>query len=447
MSLVNIIFTFLIFSISGFISTQAAPLSEIQIQQEHNRGVELARSGKHKEGLEILHSLLTQAPDNYPLLRDIIIITTWDDDCPSALQLYKPIQDRSGQEPYLIAPVSECLYNSGNQSDAISKLKAGIEQWPEDSGLKEQLDTLNEKKRAAQESRELELLSTVAVSFGTNESDQGNREWSFATRYTKNLNKNARIYARLISSRADDPQFNTGDLNRAAVGTHLGFTEKWSLNQDFSFDVRRNGENGSTTTLTYRPVNLWSFEIMYASYSEELPLRAKALLIDADLTSASVDFHTENYLWIWSVGLSHANFSDNNNRNALNTSLGYAYVLRDDWEQRLILGVYSSENTESNTVYYNPLEDTSITLTHELDVVYASRFKRHIDRLFVSMGSYSQKNEKSEITLGIRFEQEYEFTDYDSLLFNVSLNRNVYDGEKENEKSFFISYSRKIKAL
>jgi len=435
---------------------QAEPLSAAGIESEHQRGVALARAGKYKEGLNVLRALLTQVPKHYPVIRDIVIITTWTKDCPLALQHYKRIQDHSKQEPYLIGPVSTCLYETGNKTQAIEKLQSGISQWPDDNELKKTLSGLQLRERQLQEQKRqkrarqndtspLDLKSNISVSAGVNESDQGNQEWFLNTRYNRKVRDNAQIYARIVIVRADDPQFDTGDLNRVGIGGGINFLGKWALTQDFAFDVDQGGESGSTTTLIHAPNSSWSFDLGYTSFAEDLPLRAKAQLIDANRTFGSTDFHTEDYRWTWSASAARYNFSDSNNRESISTALSYAYVLRNDWEQRIIFDIYRSTNTNDNSVvYYNPEDDLSIGLTHQLDIVYDSRFKRHVDHLYVSLGNYRQKNISAKGTWGIRFAQDYEVDDTHAFGFSVAYNQRVYDGTRENEKSFLIYYSKRL---
>jgi len=437
-------------------STQpkSAPLSSNAFQAEHQRGVDLARAEKYAEGLKILQTLLQQQPRNYArnydVIRDIVIITTWMENCPAALKHYRQIQTHTKQEAYLLGPVSQCLYETGRKEQAFDKLDSAIAQWPNDSELKKIQSELlaqekAERQREIARNKILAQKSVVTVSTGVNESDQGNQEWSVETSYKRKMQENIQLYVRTLTVRADDPQFDTGDLNRIGIGAEINLRSNWDLIQDFSFDIDRSSEGGSTTTVIYSLNSLWVFDLSYATYAEDLPLRAKAQLIDSNRATTSVDFHTEDYLWTWSAAIASYDFSDGNNRNSISTALSYAYVLRDDLEQRIIFDVYKSTNSNDNSVvYYNPENDLSIGLTHQLDIVYDSIFKRHVDHLYVSIGRYKQKNINGTGIWGIQFEQEYNFDNINSFGFSAAYNQRVYDGNREKEKAFFINYSRQL---
>ena len=441
MSLINFSITLILLSLSGLSPSQAVTLSDKEFESERTRAVEIARAGQYDQGLVMLRSLLDQTTNQYPLQRDIVIITSWKEDCPAALELYEPIRTHTNQEAYLIGPVGRCLYDVGEEQEAIRILQAGIIQWPDDEELKEILANIT----AAPEP-EPPYISTAYIdaSLGANQSDQGNQEWFLETRYSRRFRANFLYYARFLTVRADDPQFETGDLNRVGVGGRYDFLDNWAVAQDFSFDVKRSNEGGSTTTLFYTLPPLWTFDLSYASFAEDLPLRAKAQSIDSDRASASADFHTDDYLWTWSASVSLYDFSDGNNRNAFFTAGSYAYVLKDEREQRISLELYRTTNTALNTVYYSPEEDLTLTVTHILDIVYDSRFKRHVDHFYVYLGNYIQKGEDTKGTWGLRFEQDYDFDDINSFSFSVAYDDRVYDGTRESEKSFYLSYKRNL---
>jgi len=435
-SLIQFTVALLFFATSGL--APAATLSDKEAAAELSRGVEIAREGHYDQGLEILQAVLEQTKNQYPVLRDIVIITTWKEDCPAALQAYEEIHNHPEQEAYLIAPVSRCLYEVGKEQEAFDKLQAGIKQWPGDKELQDLLTSLQSGPEPFVSS------SFVNVAVGANQSDQGNQEWILETLYNKRFRADFLAYARFLTIRADDPNFDTGDLNRVGVGGRYDFLDKWAVDQEFSFDLKRSGESGSTTTLFYTLEPSWTFNLSYASFAEDLSLRAKAQLIDSDRISASVDFHTEDYLWTWAASTSLYDYSDGNDRNTFFTTGSYAYVLKTELEQRVSLELYRSTNTNIDTFYYNPIDDLTLTVSHVVDYVYDSKFKRHVDHFYVYIGSYSQKNQSSKSVWGLRFEQDYDFDDYNALNISFGFDERVYDGNRENQLAFYVNYRRNL---
>lgn len=417
--------------------TAAETLSETELVSEHERGVDVARNGEHIQGLQILLSLLQRAPDYYPAQRDAVIIASWSGDCDQALQLYEPIKDRPNQESYLIAPVSDCLYKTGHKDQAFNKLDTALASTPDNDDLKNMRATLQARK-------ESEPYGIFTFAMGNNESDQGAIEWSIRTSYTHIFENSNQLYARFVALRAIDPHFETGKVNRLALGLQVGLFENWYVRSEYSADVQRENEEGVLVLLAYSPSPLWHFELSHASFSEDLPLRAKALAIEGDRNTLAADFHTANYGWTWSAAASQYRFSDDNERDSLYTEISYAYVLQDRLEQRLRLGYYTATNTLDNTIYYNPQEEQSLTLTHQLDYVYDSRFQRHVDHLYLYIGYYSQEGQKTNDIWGMSFSQDYEYDKYHSVNLTLAYRNAVYDGQDEAEHSAMLSYRRNL---
>ncbi|MCG6970676.1 MAG: hypothetical protein LJE85_13000 [Gammaproteobacteria bacterium] len=425
-----------IFFLSGTVSVAAETLNDNPL---HDKGVNAAREGNHQEGIAILQSILAKDPDNYAVRRDLVIVATWANDCDLALKNYQSIKDAPNQEAYLLIPVSECLNEQNRQADAITLLEKGVTIWPENEEIKEKLTEFKQE-------RDMDIAPVASVSLSTDSSDQGNLEWLFETRYSQQLLKDTRGYARFLAVRADDPEFATGDLNRLGVGVIHHLTYQWTFDVELSTDVKNSGEEGITGAVIFEPYYLWQLGLQHATFAEDLPLRAKAVGTTSDRTTAFVDFRTQDYRWTWSAGANQYEFSDENNRRSFYTSGSYAYHLKPKLENRLVLDLYRSKNSlpATNAVYFNPSRDSTITLTHKTSLVYNSRFKRHVDHFYGFVGSYWQQDYSSNPIYGIGLQQEYNFTDFDYLTWGAGVDSRVYDGDREQQFSIYITYEHKF---
>lgn len=416
----------------GLTAVSAQTLSDDPL---HDKAVKLAREGDNQQGLSILQSILDKDPENYAVRRDLIIIATWAENCGLALKNYQLIKDAPNQEAYLLVAVSDCLNETNRRSEAIALLEKGRAQWPEDEELEQKLAELNNEQQS-------ETAPKVSVSLSSNNSDQGNLEWLLETRYSQQLLKDTRGYARFLAARANDPEFATGDLNRLGAGIthHLNF--RWTFDVMVSTDVTESGEEGLTGTVFFQPHELWELSAQHATYAEDLPLRAKATDTTSDRSSFSADFHTQDYQWTWSAGVSMYDFSDGNKRKSYSTAGDYAYYLQPKLEHRLALDLYRATNTlpATNVVYYNPSRETSITLTHKTTVVFNTRFVRHVDNYYAYIGNYAQEGYGGEAIYGVGVQQEYQFTDNDYFTWEGGLGSRVYDGKREQQASISVSY-------
>jgi tetratricopeptide (TPR) repeat protein len=422
---------------TGLTTANAAQTLDINSQQE--KGVQLGREGKYQEGLAILQKILDKNPGNYAVRRDFVVIATWAGDCDLALKNYEKIKQAKHQEGYLIAAVSDCLNEQNRPEQAIALLEKGAKQSPDDDDIKQKLTELKKEHK-------LNTAKSLRVSLSNNNSDQGNQEWLFETRYSQQVLKDTRAYARLLVARADDPKFATGDLNRLGVGAIHHLNYKLSFDVELSTDVQSSGEEGITGTVLYQPHYLWELGAQHASFAEDLPLRAKAADVSSNRTSLFADFHSPDYRFEWSANASQYRFSDSNTRKSFSTTAGYAHYMTASLEHRLIVDFYRSSNTlpSGSVVYFNPGRDTAINLTHKSSLVYDSRFKRHVDNFFVYLGSYWQKDYDRKPVYGFGLQQEYNFTDTAYFTWGASYNSHVYDGRREREIGVFASYEQKF---
>lgn len=399
-----------------------------ELDSEHQRGVALARDGRHDDALSVLTPLVRKFPGHYPVRRDIVVITAWKGDCRAAVWRHSRLGDYPDPEPFYILPVGECLVRLGRVNEAIALLDAGQRRWPENASLTSAYaDTL--AKREERPPNELRLDA------GTNDSDQGKREWLWGARLGHKLSDRTGIHARSASSRSGYDALQSGKQDRLGLGAQHEFLFNLILAQEFSGDIHRSGQGGSLTSVVYMPGDLWRFGAARTSFAEDLPLRAKAQLIEAKRTDFSAGFHTADYRWSWTASAARYDFSDSNRRSTLFTSLGYAYEIIPRREQRVFIEYYQSENTLANTVYFNPLNDKSASVVHKTGFVHDTRFRRHVDHLTLSLGIYEQRGFARHGIWGVRYEQDYDFTARTALSVGAGHARRIYDGAAEFETS------------
>ncbi len=193
-----------------------------------------------------------------------------------------------------------------------------------------------------------------------------------------------------------------------------------------------------------RPDDYWRFDLAYNSYAEDIPLRARAQNIEADQISLGMSYNG-GQTWQWRAGASYTDFSDTNERTALLTSVDWNYSPGPFFRHHLIPEIYSSKNTLAGAPYFNPSRDLSLALTHMTEwlVTLAPNY-RHADRLFVTVGSYDQEGFEVMTRWGVRYEQDYNWNDTTSLLWNIGYYRNVYDGNPENEPRFLLAFRKRF---
>ncbi|MEK7666788.1 MAG: hypothetical protein AAB406_03860 [Pseudomonadota bacterium] len=405
---------------------------------EHTRGVQLARAGHYEEGLGVLLPLLARFPEDYPLQRDVILITLWKGDCPGALKRFERVRHRPDLEPYLVVPLNDCLLAANRPNEARRLTRLAHERHPDDESLH---NAFLKTDLVLRVDRSLDEQSPALDAELRNDStDQGLTEWIGRVEGSTRISEATRLYTRYRFTRSTQAQYQAGDLDRVGVGLRYRVDEQLHLDQEFSADLYESRKGGSTTRVVYEPRDAWRFMVAYASFAEIIPLRARAAGIEASQTSAEAAYEHRDYRWEGLASIHYFDFTDTNQRTALYVTVGHAYEMRSHREQRLFFEWSQSRNTLDGAVYFNPSYENSLGFMHRTDFVFDSRYWRHVDHLWLSVNAYNQNGFGTHGRWAVRYEQEYDFDEARALAVGAGIARNAYDGKYETEIRVYLNY-------
>ena len=394
---------------------------------EHTRGVELARKGYYEQGLAILERLLEQFPDNYPLQRDVIMITIWKGDCARALQRFSRIRGYPELESYFVPLLVECYLQLDRPYEARVLAQDARARYPRD----ERIADLLEQARNALEQRQLRWRRReFYASISTSDSDRGFLEWRVLSRVAAPLWPGAEIFSRFALTVSEEKSFAAADQRRPGIGIEQRLFDRLALGYEMSWDIRTDRRQRHAVSGRLYGGN-WDIGADAVTYSEQTPLRGRAAGIEGRRWGLSGYYHRQ-YVWFLSMGLDAFEFSDRNQRRQWYARGGYAVELKPHREQRLILALSGVTNTLSDAVYFNPRRDLGVDIVHRTDFVYTStRFTRHVDHLVLSAGSYIQYGFDARPRWRVRFEQDYDFNPANALVWGAAIGSAVYDGAAE----------------
>lgn len=430
------IYTLKLISITLLTVAVAEAQSAAALEQAHEKAVAMARAGHHAEALQHLAVLMAQHPDFYPAKRDYVIVAAWSGDCDLALQSFATFAQQSDLEDYLVQPVSECMAEMRLLRPARDLLAEALKKHPDNEDIRSALKQVDDEIR-------WQARPDFFMRMAANDSDAGTREWQLETRYSQELAPNYRAYLRFLGARADDSRFDTGDLNRLGLGLLTWLNSRTLMDLEASEEISEGNQSGARVQLNHYRGNLWQFGLGYASFAEDVPLRAKATGVRANRAAASANYHSIDYRWEWGGNYTRYHFNDSNIRKALGTSLGYAFELAPNREQRVIGEWYGSRNTLPNTLYYNPVRDSNLTLSYKIDLVADnSRFKRRVDHITLFAGLYDQSGQEQKTPAGVRYELDLDISKRSQLGFSAEYAEHFYDGRGERESNFTLAYRR-----
>lgn len=403
--------------------------------------VQRARSGDHDGALAVLEPLAARDPSDYLLQRDVIVITAWKGDCPAVLRRFDALTSRPPPEPYFAIPVADCLLDAERPREAATLVREALAAAPDDERLRHALA----KARLALAPGERDHpYREVVYELATDETDQGLREWRSRLEVSGHLATGTRVFSRYLAARSDEARFSDGDLDRVGLGLRHHFDERWHGEVEVSGDTQRSAQDGAAVRLVFEPRDNWRLALAATNFAEDLPLRARAAGVEATRREAGAEYNSLDHAWHWRASAVGWDFSDTNRRDSLFTTLGYAHEMLPYREQRVYGEWYQSRNTLDGAAYFNPKQDRSLGVVHRTDFILDSRYKRHVDSLYLTLAAYDQDGFDVHSTWSVKYEQDYDFDDFNLLNWGVGYGRNVYDGDAEYVLSAQLRYVRRF---
>lgn len=417
-------------------------LDDYLIRPVADCAVKRGRAGDYRGAITTLSTLLPHAKDPYPLRRDLAVITQWKGDCPGALRWFASIRDNPRNPPYLIAPIADCLLRADRPIDALAFIDSGLKRYPNDPVLTQERNKAEVALRL--DDGFYDERSAYQISFVSANSDRDLRESLLRAEASTSITAPLRVYARYAYSRAAESEFAAGELNRIGAGLRWRVGPELLIDGGVSTDIHQPGRQGVHSRLVFQPYDAWKLSLQHDTYAEDISVRARAAGIEAKRSAVDLEYSDLRDVWYWYGAAERYDYTDTNRRLAFFTTLRYGYSLLPDREQRIALEWYRSRNSLDNAVYFNPARDQSVALVHSTAFIFDSRFKRHVDTLTVSAGTYSQAGFGSHGIYGVSYEQDYDFDDDRNLTWGVGLNRNYFDGQREDDWQVALQYTKRF---
>ncbi|HEX4962172.1 MAG TPA: hypothetical protein VF173_15155 [Thermoanaerobaculia bacterium] len=279
-------------------------------------------------------------------------------------------------------------------------------------------------------------------------SDRGlGEEWN-QLEVSAPLGTRTRLAAGAYDSRADDQRYSRGDVREAYLGMSLR-PDRWlSLNAEVAWDIARQDFRRSPAAdlrAALLPDDRWRVDLGYARDTwRDLPLRARALGIDADTYDAGLSY-TAGTRWDARLGGGRSNLSDGNERT---WGLAAAHLLvRQGPVYRANFGieVYTSQDSRTDVAYFSPARDRSASLTHRSEWVTANApGHRHSFSLLVTAGVYDEQGFAAGPVGGLWLESDWDLSGRTALVVGAGARSQLYDGTRELDPRFYLTLRRRF---
>lgn len=231
-----------------------------------------------------------------------------------------------------------------------------------------------------------------------------------------------------------------GQIDRYGVGLEqrdqmgdVAYRNTVELNRSYASDA----DVGLALTTEWQLDDYWSIDGAVETFSAQLPVRAYNAGVTAHSVNGGVRYRVNEGEY-YRAGLAYVDFSDGNQRWMLNAQ-GYQVVWSNPHHQLAILeSIYSSMNTEENTLYFNPESD----LDAGVAVEYQGILQRHYDfefrhTLLMGVGAYTQNGFGTDPTAQMLYRHNWKRDKTLEWHYGIGFNYHPYDGNQEFRSSAF----------
>jgi biofilm PGA synthesis protein PgaA len=215
----------------------------------------------------------------------------------------------------------------------------------------------------------------------------------------------------------------------------LGVEWRWL---EWRFTAEMNGGSdeaaGLSTTARWKPNDYWSIYSSFENRTNDIPLKAVRDGVHARKVSFGVDWRAHESRKL-SLGLVSSDFSDGNQRSALNLSWQERWLSGPRWSIETTLGADTSRNTlDSGFSYFNPESDRSVWLSTSADhLVWRAYEYAFRQKIAVTVGRYWQREDgiPAGDMQAIEYSHRWELDRDLSLRYGIGRSLRPYDGVRE----------------
>jgi len=311
-----------------------------------------------------------------------------------------------------------------------------FELYPEDKGI-----AIQNKLWGIHNMREFktEISTSNSSANGNNSSGiNGSRSLNINSYlYSRPLDYNYRIY---IHQRHSQAKFTEGDglLNHEGIG--LEYTAaNILLMTEIHYNHYKKDRFGISLNGVYEFDDHWSNSFALESLSSQTPLRA----LNQGIYAKSASWGGQ-YRWHESrstgLNLSYLDFSDSNERKSISGFWQERWYSQYNYQFSTRVDLYSSRNSKSNVIYFNPDSDLAGTIALENDWLSWRRYEDSFhQRLILSAGLYNQEDYSTGKTWGLQYEHRWTADYRFELIYGIKRASNLYDGDDELSWSYYLS--------
>ncbi len=339
----------------------------------------------------------------------------------AAQQQYASLLIDDPTNMHLAIGVAEAALTLHDIDTAKTQFDALIKNYPESPAVQQIQQHFQAYQRPA-----LSVSSSVGKS-STGGGNKGNQDWMAETKFhSSTFNHHWRIFEHSFNAEAVFGD-TIGTRHRIGVGADYR-SPSWEISGELNQDVANMDNIGAILNTSWLPNDQWQFDTGIESNSNNIPLQASAAGITKDALSLGMSYKHQEFR-IFSTNLGYSRYTDSNRRIEAGASWMERWLSGPIYNLETQFGIFTSDNSLANAVYYNPRSDFSLDaqMINEWTLWrnYQHNFK---NRLALGLGQYWQQDYGSKGIDILRYEHEWNWDPYRALSYGVAYERHPYDG-------------------
>ena len=346
----------------------------------------------------------------------------------AAQQQYASLLIDDPTNMHLAIGIAETALTLNDFDTAKTHLDTLIKNYPENSAVQQ----LQQHFQAYQHPI-LSISSSVGKS-STGGGNKGNQDWMVETMFhSATFNQHWRIFEHSFDAEAVFGDV-IGTRHRIGIGADYR-SPFWQISGELNQDINGLDTIGAILNTSWLPNDQWQLNTGIESDSNNIPLQASAAGITKDALNLGMSYKHQEFR-VLSTNLSYSWYSDSNRRIEAGASWMERWLCGPVYNLETHLGVFTSDNSLANAVYFNPNSDLSLDaqMINEWTLWrnYQYNFK---NRLALGLGQYWQQDYGSKGIDILRYEHEWNWGPYRALNYGVAYERHPYDGETDKHIS------------
>jgi len=336
------------------------------------------------------------------------------------------VDDPTNMHP--VVGIAETALTLHDLNTAKMQLDTLIKNYPE-SFIVQQL----QQQFHAYQQPILTMSSSIGQS-STGGSNKGSQDWLVDTMFhSATFNHNWRVFEHTFDAEA---VFGDTTKTRHRIGIGADYrSPAWQISGELNQDMTGLGNVGASLSTSWLPSDQWQMFTGIESNSNDIPLQAGAAGITKQALNLGMFYNYQEFRNL-SANLGYSWYSDSNRRIEAGTNWMERWWSGPLYKLETQLGIFASDNSLADAVYFNPRSDVSIDaqVINEW-TLWRNYLRSFKNRLALGLGQYWQQDFGSKGIDIVRYEHEWNWGPYRALNYGIAYERHPYDGETDKHIS------------